>query len=952
MNTHIAYDFKIASYNCRNLPKRKNDLYLRPDIKNLFDNNSIVCLQEIWYAKQDLKFLNSLRNDFIGFGSSRCNDSEKICYARGGVAIFYRKDVSKYVKQIETNLDWCNAIEISVESRKIMLINVYLPYQSDKNKEMYIQSLEAIRDIIDEGSSSSYIIIGDWNANLRMDQRSLFRKPMMDFCADNNLSIVDKEICPGDSYTYICEASGSHTWLDHIVCTVDVRNAIDNVRIAYDATDTDHIPICMDLNVLITPVLTDNDNNYDVKLKWDSLKPHDIEKYCQITEANLSNVKIHAETHLCTDLLCKDDNHIMHTQNLFTNIADILTNAGTNIFGCKDKRNANVPGWTDYVADLYDSSREARSLWLAHDKPRQGRYYQLYMNSRMKVKLAIRYVKKNEAQLRKDSLAKKLSSCSSKEFWKEIQSMNNSNTPLPEVIDNVSGANDILKVWKDHYSNLFNTLRKCTYDSNKYILQSSYQDVMVTIDEVKWAISKLELNKACGIDKMYAEHLKYASDRILPLLSICITSMFIHGYLPETLLSVVLVPIVKDKTGKISSKDNYRPIALASVMSKVIERIILERIETCLLTSPNQFGFKSNHGTDQCIFVLKEVVDIYTKLNSRVSVCFLDASKAFDRINHNVLFEKLRKRGICGYLLRILVYWYETQTMCVRWGNLISDSFTVSNGVRQGGILSPRLFAIYIDDLSLALNKLGIGCCVSDILINHLMYADDMVLIAPSTAALQILIKECHKFGIKHDMIFNPRKSAVMIFKNKNDRELNTPPFILNNEAIPVVEDYCYLGHIIDKEMNDEKDIHRQRKKLYQQGNSIIRKFSICTLDVKLILFKAYCTSMYTAQLWCNYRPASNNRGAMYKLYVAYHNTLKMFVGVSKFESNSTLCAYMNIPNCAGIIRNLIYKFRCRLESSSNNIIAALVNSWYKNTSCLWTKWHELLHVPQRVELT
>ena len=90
-------------------------------------------------------------------------------------------------------------------------------------------------------------------------------------------------------------------------------------------------------------------------------------------------------------------------------------------------------------------------------------------------------------------------------------------------------------------------------------------------------------------------------------------------------------------------------------------------------------------------------------------------------------------------MLRILVYWYETQTICVRWGNLVSESFSVSNGVRQGGILSPRLFAIYIDDISAVLNKLGAGCRVSDTLINHLMYADDMVLMSPSTAALQIL---------------------------------------------------------------------------------------------------------------------------------------------------------------------------------------------------------------------
>ena len=101
-------------------------------------------------------------------------------------------------------------------------------------------------------------------------------------------------------------------------------------------------------------------------------------------------------------------------------------------------------------------------------------------------------------------------------------------------------------------------------------MQSSYPDIGVTIDELKYAISKLELNKTCEHDLMYAEHIKYASDRLLPLLSLWFISMFIHGFLPGTLLSAVLVPIVKDKTGIISSKDNYRPIALASVLSKLI----------------------------------------------------------------------------------------------------------------------------------------------------------------------------------------------------------------------------------------------------------------------------------------------------------------------------------------------------------------------------------------------
>ena len=85
------FNFSISSYNCRNLPKSRTNLNLRPDIKYLFDNNAIVCLQEIWYAKQDLKFLNCLRNDFIGFGSSRYDDSEKINNARRELQFFIGK---------------------------------------------------------------------------------------------------------------------------------------------------------------------------------------------------------------------------------------------------------------------------------------------------------------------------------------------------------------------------------------------------------------------------------------------------------------------------------------------------------------------------------------------------------------------------------------------------------------------------------------------------------------------------------------------------------------------------------------------------------------------------------------------------------------------------------------------------------------------------------------------
>ena len=112
----------------------------------------------------------------------------------------------------------------------------------------------------------------------------------------------------------------------------------------------------------------------------------------------------------------------------------------------------------------------------------------------------------------------------------------------------------------------------------------------------------------------------------------------------------VLVPVIKSKIGRIMSKDNCRPIALASVVSKVAESIIFNRISCYLDTCPNQFGFKMNHGREQCICIINAyrvmyIIDAYRVMNGSVFTCLLDASKAFDRLNHCILFTKLGNLG-------------------------------------------------------------------------------------------------------------------------------------------------------------------------------------------------------------------------------------------------------------------------------------------------------------------
>ena len=132
------------------------------------------------------------------------------------------------------------------------------------------------------------------------------------------------------------------------------------------------------------------------------------------------------------------------------------------------------------------------------------------------------------------------------------------------------------------------------------------------------------------------------------------------------------MPLVKHKYGDLSDINNYRSVAIATTISKVFETILLNRCENDLYTSNNQFGFKAGHSTDMCIHTLRNSIEEYFKTRNTSFYNFLDATKAFDRLNHWFLFWK---RGVPLYIVKILAFWYSSQTMCVQWGNSLSAEF-------------------------------------------------------------------------------------------------------------------------------------------------------------------------------------------------------------------------------------------------------------------------------------
>ena len=405
------------------------------------------------------------------------------------------------------------------------------------------------------------------------------------------------------------------------------------------------------------------------------------------------------------------------------------------------------------------------------------------------------------------------------------------------------------------------------------------------------------------------------------------------------MLSVVLVPVIKNKNRRINDSDNYRPIALASIVSKVVEKVILNRTSEFLLTTCNQFGFKNKLGTDMCIYALKEIVENHRSHNGSMFMGFLDASKAFDRLKHSTLFRKLIDRRVPNYIVRIMMYWYANQTTCVRWSGIVSQGFHVTNSVRQGGILSPYLFNVYLDDLSIALSACRTGCCVGNSLINHLMYADDLVIFSPSSIGLRALITVCEEYAVSHEMLFNHKKSVILICRSKYMKNVY-PVFTLNGKIVDEPDTTRYLGHIICNSGKDDKDIMRQCQQLYARGNALFRKCHMCSMSVKIQLFNTYCSPMYTAQLWWNHTVASFHR-----LNVAYNNILRRLLRRPRFCSASGLFVECRIPNCKAVIRNLIFKFMIRLDLSKNSIIFTILGSDIRWTSRIRRHWVKSLYV-------
>ena len=411
---------------------------------------------------------------------------------------------------------------------------------------------------------------------------------------------------------------------------------------------------------------------------------------------------------------------------------------------------------------------------------------------------------------------------------------------------------DIANCFNNFFCNIGPTLantiispsNKSYTDYMKQNITSSFSFDCVTPEHVSKLIRKLKSKSSSGHDGLSSIQLKYISDDIITVLTHIINQSLCTGIFPSTLKIAKITPIYKK--GDPHLTDNYRPISLLPVMSKIFEKVVFIQLYDYLIKNKllydSQYGFRKLHSTELAALEFTDKVMLNVDQGKLPLAIYLDLSKAFDTIDHSILINKLKYYGVRGMSL----YWFESyltnRKQYVQFNDSVSSYSFISTGVPQGSILGPLLFIIYMNDIANVTNKF-----------HFTLYADDTSLVEPictfttgtngnsdTSHAINSELSLITDWLCLNKLSLNAKKTKMMIFhhRQRNISNIKLELFI-NNTKIDQVKEFDFLGITLDECMTWNSHINKIAGKISRVNGVLSRLKRFVPSDILKMIYNA-----------------------------------------------------------------------------------------------------------------
>ena len=799
-------------------------------------------------------------------------------------------------------------------------------------------------------------------------------KLFLDFLACTDLTILNGNTVGDLLGEFTCQNYKGCSVVDYIAVNQNVLQDVCTFQVQELTTLSDHKPCSFVINICHNYISGDDVleamENCPPRYKFDIDNKSIYQQFVAEQNKSIFEEKImllcHKECNSSDDVIKLNKSLIILYQEIADNViprTNVNRTSANKRKACKKTHNMK-PKQQWFDAACINSKRTVRSLASKYSKAPMNEKVRIeYYKARKAFKvLTMQKKQRFYEELSKDIEAGNNISWSK---FKNLKSPKTNKTKL-DVFDMIN----FYKFFKDLYgkqtlssnriSELKQSVGSTTYSKLATDDLTEMLDQPISFNELQDAINASKKGKAVSEDLICNEFLKASGSNMLNAVLNLYNECLRLGVYPWN--TSLVTPLYKK--GRIYEPNNYRAIAVASILGKIFSSILLQRLikfraENCP-DSPNQLGFCKKAQTSDHILTLSTCIDKYINVEKRyLYTCFVDFSKAFDTVSREALMYKIWQLGIRGKFFNCLTYMYENSTAKIKLLNKLSDEIEMLVGTEQGHHMSPELFKCYIQGLSEALNEIGGDVpLISGKKLSHLLWADDLVLLALDPDSLQQLINILSQYCIDWGLTVNMEKTAVMVF-NRSGRILNgSRIFKYGDCKIESVKEYCYLGVIFTLTgsfKTAQQYLKQKAMRAYFSLKSII-DFKALKKSTLFKLFDALIVPIatYGCQVWApetntfkvlsedqrenNHKLVGLTKDPAEQLHLSF---LKWSLGVGKRTSNAP--TWGDTGRIPVIITTLKQTFGYikRLIEFDHNDTQSLVRFAYEEQINLNLKWYK-----------